>query len=50
MAHDKLALREAIRAAVAEAVEAIGWNAVKRMSWFGSNDPAAQSAEQKKAA
>jgi hypothetical protein len=50
MANDKIALKAAIRAAVVEAIEAVGWNTVKGMSWFGSNDPSFQSTKLKKAA
>lgn len=50
MAHDKLALKEAIRVAVVATIDAVGLDVLKGMSWFGSNDPANQKSKLKKAA
>lgn len=38
MTIEQTALKQAIRDAFAEAVEKIGYDAVKRMSMFGSNE------------
>lgn len=36
----KANLRIALRVAINEAIDAVGIEAFKRISWFGSNDPA----------
>lgn len=50
MTVEQLALREAIKNAFIEAVEAVGYEAIKRTSAFGSNDSAFVASKLKQAA